>query len=282
MNSLLVTLAELIEEQNSSSPAIDALIDSWHDVIYEIKRPYDDAIAGKLSFYFNNFKSYMEKTKGFEGITEDSIKELTQNLPIQSIVSKASVASNNFVKSASLKNDPDLLIKEAGVWEYAKMLSVGTLKYVLPFVGLVFALVNLYYCSVELYRLTSILPDSNIKWYDIFNPPKIHALIERESERPEKLSAIVKVVKSSYVFADEFISFLTGFPDGIKDIIFMILDFFSMGATLTLDIGISLLFLALEWALESVILPEIHGNIVVISNIAVNQIKSLLDEDKLI
>lgn len=246
-------------------------IELWYGVLNEINAPYDDTFYASAQTYLVSAANYMKKAKiELSGITEQDIKNIIDNIPIGKIISSAS-RKNNLYKVG--QNDPDAFkkiselcisngwierpnYKKANWWSNIKMVGGATVRYVIPFLGLLFALINLYYCSIELSKLFYGANDIGLEWYEpIFYPEKTFEITYKNLKNPEELDRIVGINKAARTFADELISLFANTIDGIKDIVFMIIDIMSGGGSIPLDLGISVFIMIVEFFAEAKLLP---------------------------
>lgn len=264
---------ELLALLEKSAVLKPPAIDDWYKVIEEVDSPYVDTAYQAVRRYLSGASGHLtEANKGLQGARPEDIKAITDNIPLEQLVSQAT-KRNNLVKYAAVTSEDVALVKaaefcvsqgwierpnykRANWWKYVKMIGGATLKYVVPFVSLLFAIINFYYCAVELSKLMSEAPDVGMAWHEpVFNPGKTLQKAQENLEDPKTLRKLAKVNKTGKTFADEAISMVANGIDGVKDIIFLIVDIVSAGTSIWLDLGISFVIMIIEWLIEGAVLP---------------------------
>lgn len=261
----------------------------WYEVIDEVNAPYNDTGYAALSKYLNNASAYLKNaSEGLMNATPEDIKNITDVIPLETLISKAS-QRKNFLKYSADK-DGDIIAglidfcvnenliarpnyKQANWWKHLKMIGGNSARYVLPFVSLIFAAINFYYCAVEFSKLMTEIPEAGLSWYEPLQPGKLLQAAQNNQDDPDLLKKIVKATKTSKVFVDEFISLIANSIDGIKDIIFFLANLLTGGLTLAIDLGISFLIMCVEWAAEGATLHLYDKVITFIREVAASKIR---------
>lgn len=283
--------SELLDMLQKEALVKPPAIDDWYKVIEEVDAPYVDTAYQAVSRYLNSAAGHLNKAnEGLAGATPEDIKQITDNIPLEELVAQAT-KRNNLVKYASIENGDPLIkaaefcvasgwierpnYKKAGWWKYVKLIGGTTLKYVVPFISLIFAIFNFYYCAIELSKLASEAPDAGLAWWEpIFNPSKTLEKIKQNIEDPNNLQKLAKVNKTGKTFADEAISLLANGIDGVKDIIFFLANIASGGLAIAIDLGISIVIMIIEWLVEGAVLPLYDKATELIRNTAAEKIRS--------
>ena len=264
-------------------------VSDWYQVLEEIKSPYIDPAYQTLSKYLKSASSYLkESAKGLADATVEDIKNITDNIPIEELISKASQRDSllkyaSEFSSNSLEKVAEFCIKEkwierpnykrANWWKYVKTLSGASARFLLPFVSLIFAAINFYYCAVEFSKLMTDIPEAGLSWYEPLQPKRLLEAAEENQENPDLLQKLARAIKTSKIFVDELISLIANSIDGIKDIIFFFSNLASGGLTLPLDLGISFLIMCVEWSIEGKALPLYDQALAYIKDTAIENIK---------
>jgi hypothetical protein len=262
-------------------------IDDWYSVIETVDSEYTS--DSPLYRYLTGAAKHLDKANsGLSGATVDDIKAITDTVPLESLMTSA-FKKHNLVKYANIKNEDAMIksaefciseglierpnYKTANWWKYTKMIGGGSAKYLLPFVSLVFAVINFYYVAIEYSKLMSELPEAGLAWYEPLMPGKLLEAAQESKDEPDLLKKIAKATKTSKVFVDELISLTANSIDGLKDIIFLVLDLLTAGTSIAIDLGISFLIMCIEWAIEGIVLPYYDKGITFIRTTATDKIK---------
>lgn len=266
-------------------------IKDWQAVLAAFETPQSPLAISVKKHLIMGANAISKASTVLSGADINEIKETLKVLPIDKLASILN--EDNFYKYASI-NDQDSFIKIAKLcqangiipnqninyktaswWSTVKSLGGGTLKYGIPLISLLFAAKNFYYCAIELSKLLANSSKVDLKWYQALKPEHLMSAATKYSEDPKSLIEIINLNKSSKSFMDEFISFVLNYLDGIKDIIFLIADFVTAGFSVGLDIGISLILMSMEIAIEKSVLPAYDNIFDFIAKTATDKISSL-------
>ena len=296
----ILNLALLLKQNNLDWEADAALallrkkanldIQPWYDLYDETNTVEPSPILDNISKFLNSAKYYLDKAAGgLQGATKEDIEILTNYLPPEKIVARANLNRDSLLKISS-SQDPywetaELLhkagliqrpdYKKANWWKSIATASGKTLIYVLPFVSLIMAIYNLYYCFIAYQRLVGEMPELGLNWADTLQPEKINQLIEKNKENPFYLKNLTKAVKNIDLFIDEFISSIANTIDGIKDVIFMIANISVV--FLPIDLGLSFAIALIEYGAENKALKPYKDLVNKIRQIAILKIEEIQD-----
>jgi len=283
-NQLEKEAAELLSLLHKKSDVTEPDINDWLAVAKEIESDhYDPALQTTIAYFKTGYEQLVSASNKLKGASKDELGETLNSVPRNRIASVLS--TNNLIKFANIKNKDYMVrtaeicysegliaerpnYKVAGWWDTVKLVGNPALRYGLPLISWLFAMKNFYYCAVSYSKLMSEMPEIGLAWYDAMHPEKLQETSEQNKDLPNSLTKIARATKTSRVLADEFISLIANTIDGIKDIIFAVIDVLSAGWMIAVDIGISFFIMAYEWKKEDQILEKYDEIISYISETA--------------
>lgn len=261
-------------------------LDNWQAVLDEVASPGDVGISKASALIFPALE---EAGKFAQQILQYDPKDIQMAVEVSKEVPISKGASSNEVMVKLSQNS-------STVWGLVQKFGKGVLR-ILPIVGFIisfgFAFKNFVYGAVT---LADILQSEGIDSLKLncgklnsrictLHPSVLADAVQAHKDDPHGLKILASVTKKSRYFADEAISFGANFIDFIKDLIFTIPDIIALfggavsaGTTwgvVGIDIGLSLLFMLIEYKAESAALPLWDQSLAEIKTIAESKIYRL-------
>jgi len=217
-------IAQLIKKKAQLNPT------GWQDVIDLIDSPYPTQIQERAFKHLSKAASSLGKAaEGLKGLSSEEIFALAQKH--QDLASKA-----DFSESA--------LNKYAG--------NISLTEKAFHFLTLLAVFKNIYYGFQEFKKIQKNASALNINWMDTLQPVKMGHYSHKYANDPNRMLILVELLRNARTFLVETLSALINVIDGVKDIIMLFAAIPSMGLSLIVDFGISiLLWLAVEEPLEA-------------------------------
>ena len=187
----------------------------WQKLLEEIEAPIPPQVFGStLNLISENAKAMGRFGSELAGTGKEEIQSLFQTLhqhpEVKAVLSR------------------DKLIKEAQIMNLLKNFGGKALK-LIPLMSFFIALKNFLYGIRAFVYLTGYEQNLGLEWYDIFVPQKMANFIDQNQNNPEKLAIISKMIKSMKVFIDEVVSMVANSVDGVKDLVFLVLEMATSG-----------------------------------------------------
>lgn len=226
-NNNLIKILKLAENQD---------LMKWQQLLEKINAPIPQQIFGQLlSGIVDSSRTMLDSAQQLVDLGDQEIQNLLQSAK-QHPELKAALSGDKFIKNAQVLN-------------FLKNLGGKALK-LIPLMSFVIALKNFLYGVREFAYL--LIGDKNLglEWYDIFIPQKISSFIDQNENNCEKLSEIVDVIKSMKIFIDETVSLIVNSIDGVKDLIFLVINFGTGFITFGIDIGISIVLAIIDFFVD--------------------------------
>lgn len=253
-------------------------LSDWTEVLNVIRQPIPDQLLEITKTCSHNIKLLNSYASKLSQLSAEDLKTLI-NMALHS-----KEASHYNFESLNKRAQKELAQK---FWGGTKFLTKETLR-LIPFIGFVFSfmltLKNLIYSILTFAQLLPEAKELGISWIDCLYSSKLLKIIQLNQNDPEKLKMLVKITKYSKMFLDEGISLLANSSDLAKDLIFSFLATGTFGIAGIMDIGLSAVFMALEWSSESAILKDfdlILRKILSITNSKIEELTaSSSNEDK--
>lgn len=222
----------------------------WQGVLYELEAPRPLQIQGKaLQWLFSANEELKDVSKELQGADEKEIKDALKI--VEQVSKNTNLSVEELEKLSSMKWDKELV--KTAQWGWLKGIGSGVLKS-LPLVGVIFSFLlvckNVYYSFVEYNKLVSEASQIGLSWADTLQPSKMNSKIKEYYNNPEKMRLAVRTTRTARTFVDEGVSLIANTVDFIKDIIMLFAAIPSLGLSIAIDVGISILIFIVELAVE--------------------------------
>lgn len=226
-------------------------VESWKAVVEEVDRPYETEAMKAISGPF--VKGWKELAK-HSGVLGKAKKE--------DIIDAVEYVKK-FFKLAEENNE--LIIKPRPIAPGLESQAIGwsLLGKALPglpgaIIGGLFALKNIVYSVREFSRMVQSGRQIGLNWWNTLQTSDLHEAAVRYGDDPKKLFILTKTTKAAQLFKDEAISAAINSIDATKDLIMGVLEALGTlaslgiggGLALTIDIGISIALMFVEWVIE--------------------------------
>jgi hypothetical protein len=219
------------------------LYEDWAKLLEEVDAPYKyPSTFSKIRKLQGVIINSLSKAKELSGIDKNTLEELAKAAPIKEI-QKFAKENHTLIKSGTYEES---FIKNASFWSFTKTLSLSALRYAVPFVSLIFAIVHFYFFITEFYRFVTQVLKLNITWQEALSPSFLKSKIEELKDSPKEVTPMVALIKTDSIMITNFISTVLSYLDFVKDIIFFIIDVASAGGSIAIDIGISVVLFLVE------------------------------------
>lgn len=265
------------------------IIKSWENLLLTCQSPIDPNILSKsFSYMFKGAKNLVTAAAKLQSLSSQQIESLvnmSSNMP--GVKTSAGFNDYQMLKYSKQFNElfPNQEFSHIKVAQVSQLVSetgsniVERQHYKLvPYIGVIFsaifALKYLTYGFIEFSRLVGNAPTVGLSWQDTLFPERLRQKVSEFNDQPDMLIKLTELIKISKEFISNFISTIGGSIDMVKDLILTFVNIASLGASIFVDLGLSLIIAVIEYFTEQSALEE-HNNVInEITSLAVSKIKS--------
>jgi len=261
MSRKIIQLALLLETQGFTKEAddvfdlidpyvnLDAELTEWKTAYEKISAPAPKQIHGRLwDSLRESVGSLEDKRSEIDDLDPETLKkgvELTKG-----VIAQYGYSDEVLLKYSKVGIDEKITKQAIDVtgasWGASALRSIPVVGFIFSFL---FVIKNMYYFGTTLPDLLSEAGHFGISPWNSLDAENLEKLRQDHDDDSAKIPLVDKLTKTVRLIKDEFISLLANTIDLIKDIIFAFLSI--SGIAIWFDVGLSVMIMAAEWAIES-------------------------------